>query len=102
MEKPNQDVDAVEQMAGSKEKTAALNITIEVDRVIIFGYVMALVPLFILPISLITVGVGIGAYNYIRGKELHRIVQMILAAVVGMIGSILEEPGCICQDEILS
>ena len=59
----------------------------ESNRLIIIGYIVSITPILILPIIFVPIGVVIGIMNIIKGETGHGIAQIVLAIVLGIIGT---------------
>lgn len=61
------------------------------NGLIVAGYILAFMPILILPIVFIIAGVGAGIANIYyaqwTGKYVHGIVQVIIAVIAGIIGT---------------
>ncbi len=61
----------------------------EESGLIIAGYIVSVLSLFILPIFLLITGVIIGIINISRGSLGHGMIQIILSIIFGTIGSLI-------------
>jgi hypothetical protein len=51
------------------------------------GYIVSILPILLLPIIFTPLGIVIGYINIVRNEFIHGIIQIILAAVLGAIGT---------------
>jgi len=59
------------------------------NQLIIAGYIVAFLSLFILPILLLITGIVIGIINVTKGAIGHGILQIILSLIFGILGTFL-------------
>ena len=60
------------------------------SRLIIVGYTVLWVSIFILPIVFIPLGIGIGIINVVKGETGHGIAQIVLAIVLVIIDLLVQ------------
>ena len=61
----------------------------ENNRLIVAGYIIAVLSLFILPILLMITGIVIGIVNMTKNEVGHGVLQIILSLIFGIIGTFL-------------
>jgi hypothetical protein len=57
------------------------------------GYILAFMPILILPIVFTLAGVGVGIVNISKGENRHGITQIVIAVIAGVIGTIIGGAG---------
>lgn len=70
-------------------KSNAMYPTIQNSQLVVAGYIVVFLSLFLLPIIFMITGIVIGIINITKGTAGHGILQIILAIIFGLIGTFM-------------
>lgn len=74
----------------SRLKSNAIYPAIQNSQLVVAGYIVVFLSLFILPIIFMITGIVIGIINITKGASGHGILQIILALIFGILGMCME------------
>jgi len=70
-------------------KSNAMYPAIQNNQLVVAGYIVVFLSLFILPIIFMITGIVIGIINITKGASGHGILQIILALIFGILGTFM-------------